>query len=116
MLPDGVTYTKGFVKDPAEADRYRTLSDGATGLHTEKMETDQQEHGEKLENKNKIDLTKNVWLHISEKLISLQNAVFNALPFEQEFSLTNERFLVPEMIFRPADLGLYFLVAFKATL
>ncbi|WOH01026.1 hypothetical protein DCAR_0520404 [Daucus carota subsp. sativus] len=82
VLPDGVTYTKGFVKDPAEADRYRTLSDGATGLHTEKMETDQQEHEEKLENKNKIDLTKN------------------------EFSLTNERFLVPEMIFRPADLGM----------
>ncbi|KAL8149742.1 actin-related protein 6 [Apium graveolens] len=82
VLPDGVTYTKGFVKDPAEADRYLTLYDGATGKHTERMETDEQEHEEKLENKNKIDLTKN------------------------EFSLTNERFLVPEMIFRPADLGM----------
>lgn len=25
----------------------------------------------------------------------------------QEFDLTNERFLVPEMLFHPADLGLY---------
>lgn len=27
--------------------------------------------------------------------------------FRQEFDLTNERFLVPEMLFHPADLGLY---------
>lgn len=73
MLPDGVTYTKGFVKDPAEADRYLTLSDGATGQHTETMETDQQEHEEKPGNKNKIDLTKNVKSHLSKKLIYLQN-------------------------------------------
>lgn len=112
MLPDGITYTKGFVKDPAEADRYLTLSDEATRQPTGKMEKYQQEHEEKLENKNKTDLTKNVQSRIFEKLISLQYAVFNALTFRQEFSLTNERFLVPEMIFRPADLGLYCLVAF----
>lgn len=75
MLPDGVTYTKGFVKDPAEADRYLTLYNGATGQYTEKMETDQQEHEEKLENKNKIDLSKNVKSPIFKKL-NIYNMLF----------------------------------------
>ena len=30
----------------------------------------------------------------------------------QEFDLTNERFLVPEMLFRPADLGLVHILFF----
>ena len=30
----------------------------------------------------------------------------------QEFDLTNERFLVPEMLFRPADLGLVHIIFF----
>ena len=32
--------------------------------------------------------------------------------FVQEFDLTNERFLVPEMLFRPADLGLVHILFF----
>lgn len=44
-----------------------------------------------------------LWKHV----LSLVLLAFNfALPSMQEFELTNERFLVPEMIFHPADLGL----------
>ncbi|XWS27031.1 hypothetical protein CRYUN_Cryun26dG0080900 [Craigia yunnanensis] len=80
VLPDGVTHTKGYVKDPEAAQRHLTLTDGASPLETKK-ETDQLEVMEKTERK-RVDLTKN------------------------EFDLTNERFLVPEMIFQPADLGM----------
>ncbi|XP_050887135.1 actin-related protein 6 isoform X2 [Lathyrus oleraceus] len=78
VLPDGVSHTKGFVKYPEQANRY--LSDG------KEMKEDVDDHEEILQqqhenNRQKVDLTKN------------------------EFDLTNERFLVPEMIFRPADLG-----------
>jgi actin-related protein 6 len=80
VLPDGVTNTKGFLKDPKEAERYLDLYERAHSQEpSEKNNTDIKE---KPEEKNKVDLTKN------------------------EFSLTNERFLVPEMIFRPADLGM----------
>ncbi|XP_059637914.1 actin-related protein 6 [Cornus florida] len=78
VLPDGVTHMKGFVRDPDEAQRYLTLADGART----KEDLDQLEVIEKPEDRRRIDLTKN------------------------EFSLTNERFIVPEMIFRPADLGM----------
>ncbi|KAI5441220.1 actin-related protein 6 isoform X1 [Lathyrus oleraceus] len=79
VLPDGVSHTKGFVKYPEQANRY--LSDG------KEMKEDVDDHEEILQqqhenNRQKVDLTKN------------------------EFDLTNERFLVPEMIFRPADLGM----------
>ncbi|KAF2318069.1 hypothetical protein GH714_041408 [Hevea brasiliensis] len=80
VLPDGITHTKGFVKDPDEAKRYLTM----TGADSPSLETikgiDRPELSEKLEERRRIDLTKN------------------------EFELTNERFLVPEMIFHPADL------------
>ncbi|KAJ9688670.1 hypothetical protein PVL29_014361 [Vitis rotundifolia] len=83
VLPDGITYMKGFVKDPNEAGRYRTLDGGAPPPSTvTKEDMDQHEVTEKPEDRRRIDLTKN------------------------EFNLTNERFLVPEMIFRPADLGM----------
>ena len=36
--------------------------------------------------------------------------------FGQEFDLTNETFLVPEMIFHPADLGLSYILVSKYTL
>ncbi|KAG5564411.1 hypothetical protein RHGRI_000560 [Rhododendron griersonianum] len=77
VLPDGVTHTKGFVKDPDEANRCLTSKDGAP-----KDDMEYPEVTEKAEDRKRVDLTKN------------------------EFSLTNERFLVPEMIFRPADLGM----------
>ncbi|KAL5697952.1 peptidylprolyl isomerase [Ranunculus cassubicifolius] len=77
VLPDGITHTKGFIKDPEEAKRYHTLSEESpTPLPVTNEKTTPQE------DRKKIDLTKN------------------------EFHLTNERFLVPEMLFRPADLGM----------
>ncbi|KAJ8431838.1 hypothetical protein Cgig2_023482 [Carnegiea gigantea] len=80
VLPDGITYTKGFVKDMEEACRYRALYDGTPDLLSGKEGRDQSEDTDRVEDRKRIDLTKN------------------------EFNLTNERFLVPEMIFRPADL------------
>ncbi|KAF9601401.1 hypothetical protein IFM89_019674 [Coptis chinensis] len=83
VLPDGVTYTKGFIKDPDEAQRYRTLPDDSLSLlPITNGESGREEAEEKTGDRKKIDLTKN------------------------EFNLTNERFLVPEMLFRPADLGM----------
>ncbi|XP_076958784.1 actin-related protein 6-like [Bidens hawaiensis] len=83
VLPDGITHTKGYVKDPIEAQRYMTLSeDGELPQSEETEDADQMEATNKPAERSKVDLTKN------------------------EFSLSNERFLVPEMIFRPADLGM----------
>ncbi|KAL9224440.1 hypothetical protein vseg_000470 [Gypsophila vaccaria] len=84
VLPDGITHTKGFVKDVKEAQRYLSLYNGAADSPmSEKDDTDDDEdEDEKSDGRKKVDLTKN------------------------EFNLTNERFLVPEMIFRPADLGM----------
>ncbi|XP_057967388.1 actin-related protein 6 [Malania oleifera] len=81
ILPDGITHMKGYVKDPDEAQRYLNVPNG-TPTPGAKQHVDQQEVTENLEDRRKIDLTKN------------------------EFNLTNERFLVPEMIFHPADLGM----------
>lgn len=82
VLPDGVTHTKGYVKDPNEAKRY-TLSEQETASDLgEQDDSHQLDDSEKPKDRRTVDLTKN------------------------EFSLTNERFIVPEMIFRPADLGL----------
>ncbi|KAL7137738.1 hypothetical protein ABFS83_10G112800 [Erythranthe nasuta] len=78
VLPDGITYMKGFVKDPNEANRYQTLNLD----HGETDYMERQVVNDKPQDKRNIDLTKT------------------------EFSLSNERFLVPEMIFRPADLGM----------
>lgn len=59
MLPDGVTHTKGFVKDPDEAQRYLSLTDGDRD-QTPNGTADQPQVTEKLENRKKTDLTKNV--------------------------------------------------------
>ncbi|KAK9130871.1 hypothetical protein Sjap_011358 [Stephania japonica] len=75
VLPDGVTHTKGFVKDWDEAKRYLNSADQG-GSYLDATEPLQDTK------RNRIDLAKN------------------------EFNLTNERFLVPEMLFRPADLGM----------
>lgn len=88
MLPDGVTHTKGFLKDPEEPKRYLSLYNKALQqVAGEQNDMDQLEDTDNTKDTNRnngsrIDLTKN------------------------EFGLTNERFLVPEMMFRPADLGL----------
>ncbi|XP_010241542.1 PREDICTED: actin-related protein 6 isoform X2 [Nelumbo nucifera] len=81
VLPDGVEHMKGYVKDLDEAQRYLTLPDEAW-FPSQGMKDGCAEVPEKPEDRKRIDLTKN------------------------EFNLTNERFLVPEMIFRPADLGM----------
>ncbi|XP_074274002.1 actin-related protein 6 [Silene latifolia] len=83
VLPDGITHTKGFVKDVNEAERYRSVYDGVPDFPmNEKEDMDVDEDEEMSNGRKKIDLSKN------------------------EINLTNERFLVPEMIFRPADLGM----------
>ncbi|GAB2211963.1 hypothetical protein Droror1_Dr00025303 [Drosera rotundifolia] len=83
VLPDGVTHTKGFVKDKDEAHRYLSLYDGVVSPEARgKQDIDMADTLTKPVDRNTFDLTKN------------------------EFTLTNERFLVPEMIFRPADLGI----------
>ncbi|XP_043813652.1 actin-related protein 6 isoform X2 [Manihot esculenta] len=82
VLPDGITHTKGFVKDPDEAKRYLTMTGGVSPSLETKKGIDQPEVSDKLEERKRTDLSKN------------------------EFELTNERFLVPEMIFHPADLGM----------
>ena len=79
VLPDGVTYTKGFVKYPEQANMY--LADG-NEQHVDITDQEEITQQQPQDNRQKVDLTKN------------------------EFDLTNERFLVPEMIFRPADLGM----------
>ncbi|CAN4096717.1 unnamed protein product [Withania somnifera] len=88
VLPDGITHTKGFLKDPKEPKRYLSLYDKALQqVAGEQNDMDQlKSTGNSVDrnrsNGSRIDLTKN------------------------EFGLTNERFLVPEMLFHPADLGL----------
>ncbi|XP_027334241.1 actin-related protein 6 [Abrus precatorius] len=85
VLPDGVTYTKGFVKYPDQARQYLKLAEGGVPS-SPPVDTDgdtkMAAFAEQPEDRNRVDLMKN------------------------EFDLTNERFLVPEMIFRPADLGM----------
>ncbi|XP_043706461.1 actin-related protein 6-like isoform X1 [Telopea speciosissima] len=82
VLPDGVTHMKGFVKDMDVAQRYLTLPDEVLSPPVERKEDGHPEFAEKSEDRKRIDLTKT------------------------EVTLTNERFLVPEMIFHPADLGM----------
>lgn len=57
MLPDGVTNTKGFVKDPDEAKRYLSMDDG---VYLETMK-DMDHTGV---TNRKVDLTKNVSFHV----------------------------------------------------
>lgn len=75
VLPDGVAHTKGFVKDPDEAKRYLTLTDGdfPAQVGTNK-DLDQLQVTEKPEDRKRTDLTKNVIVF----LMSLNKVVFNA--------------------------------------
>lgn len=62
MLPDGVTHTQGFIKYPDVAKRYLAIGDGDSLQEAaEKMDVDQIEVADKLEGRNKIDLSKNVF-------------------------------------------------------
>ncbi|XP_074567584.1 actin-related protein 6 [Curcuma longa] len=84
VLPDGIEHTKGYVKDFDEAQRYLSLPyETLPTVSRQKEELAlSPSNVEKPEQRMKVDL--------------LQN----------EFTLTNERFLVPEMLFHPADLGM----------
>lgn len=59
VLPDGITHTKGFVKDPAQAKRYLSLTEGDDDNNNMK-EMDQIEVTERKEDRKRVDLSKNV--------------------------------------------------------
>lgn len=81
MLPDGVTHTKGFVKDPEEAKRYLTVmngSDSSPGLQNHDKPWDV----EKLEDRKRTDPTKNVMSHFIGKNCSrLWPCLMKVYPF-----------------------------------
>lgn len=70
MLPDGITHTKGYVKDPEEAQKYLKLSEDGELPHAEGTDqADETEVTNKPSERNKVDLTKNVchFLHLGYK-------------------------------------------------
>lgn len=67
VLPDGVTHTKGFVKDPDAAQRYLSLSDGSRSQPSETVKdmdrTEVMEEGR--DRRKRVDLAKNVLIPFS---------------------------------------------------
>lgn len=84
VLPDGISYTRGFVKNPDEAKRYLSLTDEkasspSLGVKKDAIELDV---SEKTEDKKRIDLTKNVHSHTCESISSFSLFVkFNLRAF-----------------------------------
>lgn len=70
VLPDGVTHTKGYVKDPDAAQRYLSLSDGS---QPQPSETKQIEDAEVPRDSKRVDLNKNVVTLVLSELIHLSN-------------------------------------------
>lgn len=76
VLPDGVTFTKGFVKEPEEAKRYMSLYDPSPLQATETQNS--VEHGKNNDDPDsrkridvsKVDLTKNVIFGIMNLFVS----------------------------------------------
>lgn len=60
VLPDGITHTKGFVKDQNEAQRYLTLLNGDPNSLPGTTEDVELEEVTEKEDRKRIDLTKNV--------------------------------------------------------
>ncbi|KAK6156496.1 hypothetical protein DH2020_010744 [Rehmannia glutinosa] len=58
VLPDGITYMKGFVKDSNEANRYLALNDGAPSSAEEKQYLERRDVTDKPQERRNIDLTK----------------------------------------------------------
>lgn len=58
MLPDGVTHTKGYVKNPDEAQRYLSLTTGDP--YAQNKDLDELQVTDMPEERKKTDLTKNV--------------------------------------------------------
>lgn len=75
MLPDGITFTKGFVKDPDEAQRYLSLV-----TSEKKDDSNQLEFTEKAEDKRTIDLSKNVRNTFALKLVFCCTLLIRSLP------------------------------------
>ncbi|GLJ58134.1 hypothetical protein SUGI_1421110, partial [Cryptomeria japonica] len=84
VLPDGIKHNRGFVKDPEEAQRYMSTQE------KEMLPTREEE------NEHRIPLD----------VETVEDRSKEASAKNEELKLTNERFLVPEMLFHPADLGM----------
>lgn len=89
-FPDGVTYSKGYVKDLDEAKSYITLDDEVPSSQTgENDNIEQQDPTGKNHDRRTVDLTKNVnsfLFPISQPIKIFQ--YLNNLCFEQEFIST----------------------------
>lgn len=70
VLPDGVTHTKGYVKDPDAAQRYLSFGDGSP---PQPSETKQIEDAEEPRDRKRVDLTKNVLTLVLSELSHLSN-------------------------------------------
>ncbi|BBN03542.1 actin-related protein 6 [Marchantia polymorpha subsp. ruderalis] len=86
ILPDGIKHKRGFVKNPQAASAYMHKRKKVEPVDME--EDDDEEIAEK------------------EETRSATKAGLPAKEDHQILTLTNERFLVPEMLFHPADLGM----------
>ncbi|KAJ7294328.1 hypothetical protein O6H91_10G109500 [Diphasiastrum complanatum] len=92
VLPDGVKYKRGFVKDPG----------AAAAVHLKKKNVEIEVNGKHIDEDNvrtRVD-TDRASVGTTE---TRRNVI---VVDEQELTLTNERFMVPEMLFHPADLGM----------
>ena len=69
VLPDGITHTKGFVKDLVEAERYLNLEDEASAFSAKRDDSNRPEVIEKPEDRRTIDLSKNVRTTYAFKLV-----------------------------------------------
>lgn len=75
VLPDGVTHTKGFVKDPDAAQRYLSLSDGSRSQPSETVkDMDRTEVMEEARDRKRADLAKNVLIPFSFIINHLRNS------------------------------------------
>lgn len=64
VLPDGITHTKGFVKDPDEANRYLALDEKSPSGG--KDEVDQEDADVNPRERRNTDLTKTVYISFNE--------------------------------------------------
>lgn len=61
VLPDGVTHTRGYVKDPEEVNRYLNQEEGVSKSQQPNKHNDVcLEDTENTDDRKKVDLTKNV--------------------------------------------------------
>ncbi|KAG0623550.1 hypothetical protein M758_3G182100 [Ceratodon purpureus] len=104
VLPDGVKYKRGFVKEPEPEPEPKKV------VNVSDEDDDDEEDGDFDENnadEDQVDEEKKQREQRSRapprKPLTKPSAKQEE---QQELTLTNERFLVPEMLFHPADLGM----------